>query len=156
MPDVTVDAVNAEVAHETSDVNVRGIVCFAVGLAAFLVVSSLVLVLQFAWYEDLERRQDRKLPDLARRERVAFPRDLNRIPGPRLQESEEGDLVKLRAAEEAALNRSSDGRVPIAEAMKQMSDPAFAAKHGIRVRPEAEREKARKLEQTWPAKGGQP
>src|SRR4051812_4370024 len=118
-------AVNADVNHETSDVYVRPIIWFGVGLAAFLVAASVLVVGLFDWFEHLERQSDKKLPALAKRERLTFPKDLHRIPGPILQASEEADLKRLREAEEAALSRSTDGRVPLTEALKQMSDPDF-------------------------------
>jgi hypothetical protein len=151
MPDAATlePAVNPDVSHEPSDVNVRAILWFGVGLAAFLVLASVALWGMFEWLNALERERDRPLPDLARRERAVFPKDLDRIPGPRLQVSEEGDLKRLRAEEDAALNSKEKGKVPIDEALKRMSAPAFAEKHGIRVRPEVEREKMRQLEQAW-------
>jgi hypothetical protein len=142
-------AVNPDVNHETADVHVRGIIWFGVGLAVFIGVAHLALWGMFEWLRALEQRSDRPLPDLARRERPVFPRDLDRIPGPRLQVSEQGDMKRLREEENAALNSKADGKVPIDAALKQMSDPDFAARHGIRVRPEAERERMRELEQAW-------
>src|SRR5437660_1026303 len=121
--------VNAEVQHETSDVNVRGIIWFGVGLFAVLAVSHVVLVWMFGWFTHLERQQQKPVSKLAREGRLHFPDDLKGIPGPRLQESEEADLARLRQKENDLLNSKAEGRVPIDEALRRMADPKFAAEH---------------------------
>lgn len=141
--------VHPDVQHETSDVQVRGIIWFGVGLAVFLAVVHMLMAGMFVWFDGLQRQQSKQLPPLAKRERAVFPKDLNRIPGPRLQESEVGDMQRLRQEEEAKLNRKTAGLVPIDEALKQMADPRFAAKYGIRARPAAETARMQKLEQAW-------
>jgi hypothetical protein len=123
---------NSEVNHEHSDVNVSGVIKFAVGLIVFAVVAHLVLALLFGV---LARRTDRdqpQLPPVARQERErerleaekrlkaaakdpdsrVLPRPpivyerLRTIPAPRLQINDEADMVALRAREEAALKAS--------------------------------------------------
>src|SRR5256885_848091 len=97
-------AVNPDVSHEPTDFHVSGIIWFGVGLLGFMAVAHVALWGMFEWLNALEQRSNKPLPDLARRERPVFPRDLNRIPGPRLQVSEQGDMERLRKEEEAALN----------------------------------------------------
>jgi hypothetical protein len=77
---------------------------------------------------------------------------------PVLQVSEEGDLDALRAEEDARLNhygwvnrKDETVHVPIDVALRQMADPKFAAKHGLRARPEAETERLKRLEAPVPA-----
>ncbi len=157
-------AVNPNTQHESSDANVRAIVWFGVGLIAFGVVAHLLALAMLDWCADVQKQQDKPLPPLAKKERLVLPRDLNRIPGPVLQQSEERDLDALRKEEVTRLkqygwvNRQDRTvHVPIDEAIAQMAEPKFAAKHGISVRPAAESERLRKLEAPRPAvtaKGG--
>src|SRR5262245_29353088 len=89
-------AVNPDVNHETSDVNVRAIIGFGVSLAVLIGVVHLLMLLLFDGLAEEDRQLHKPLPPLARKERAVFPKDLDRIPGPRLQVSEEGDLEKMR------------------------------------------------------------
>jgi hypothetical protein len=160
-------AVNPDTQHEARDVNVRVIVWFGVGLIAFGVVAHLLALAVFDWLYDEAKRQDKPLSALAKQERPSFsPESLKRLRGrahdlqhyPLLQENEVHDLNELRAEEDAQLNRygwvnreEKTAHVPINVALKQMADPTFAAKHGIRVRPREETERLRGLEAPLPA-----
>ncbi len=166
-PDVPPQHDNPEVAHEYTDVNVSGIVKFAVGLIAFAVVAHLIL----AWlFGVLARKTDRDqppLPPVARQERErerqrvkaqlqkaaknpgseAVPQparvyeQLQTIPTPRLQVSDQADLGALLKKDEGVLNalgwvdeKAGIARIPIDDAIRLVADPQKAAALGIRVR----------------------
>ena len=99
-----------------------------------MVVSSLLMLWLFHWLFTEEKLRYKELPPLAKK-RLVFPDDLQLIPGPLLQKSEQEDMDQMRKREDDWLNSDKDGVVPIAEALRRMADPEFAAKHGIRVRP---------------------
>jgi hypothetical protein len=80
--------------------------------------------------------------------RCVLPRDLDKIPPPRLQESEPVDLVKLRQAEDFLLNRygwidrdKGIVHIPVEEAMRLLADPKAQDANGIRVRTLTESKK---------------
>jgi len=73
-----------------------------------------------------------------------LPGDLQRIPVPRLEESEERELRELREEEAARLHSygwvdrmAGTVRIPIDVALEMLADPKTAERHGIRVRQPA-------------------
>ena len=110
---------NAAVHHEESDVNIRGIFAFALGLAiAGLFVSFVVWVL----FTYLASREAHRLP----REYPLAAQQQNRLPPePRLQTNPRQDLIDFRAQEDAILNsygwvdkNAGVVRIPIEQAMR--------------------------------------
>ena len=92
---------NPEVRHETRDINVRPIIWFGVGLLVVALVLHLLLAgLLFNWAEDRARSEPARSP-LAK-QRIQFPDELGKIPGPRLQAREFDDLNELREYTELA------------------------------------------------------
>src|SRR5947209_19238506 len=67
---------NPEVDHEPSDVNVSGVVKFAVGLIAFAVVAHLVLAWLFGVLARKTDREQPKLPAIAREGRRAVEQEV--------------------------------------------------------------------------------
>jgi hypothetical protein len=141
--------VNGDVRYEKTDVNIKAIVLFGVGLA----ILAVVVQVGVAWLmEGLGRRAERQrpvLPPLAAEERARLPQDLSRIPEPRLQESQTVDMDTLRKAEEYHLKtfgwvdaKAGVVRIPIADAMQMLADPKTAAAHGIRVQQAPASDKA--------------
>ena len=105
--------------HETSDIDARGIVGFAVGLALTGIAIHLLVSLLFGYFTARE----------AARAPTQFPLAADRVnrlpPEPRLQTNPRQDLLDLRAAEDAVLHHYSwvdknagIVRIPIDEAMK--------------------------------------
>ncbi len=110
----------ADVDHETSDVNVRAILSFAGGLIALAVVVYLVVWLLFGY---LSRREDRASG--ARTYPLAVGQEDRLPPEPRLQTNPRQDLRDLRTAEDQTLKSyqwiDQNGgvvRIPIDEAIK--------------------------------------
>ena len=109
----------AEIHHETSDVNFRGILAFGVGLVIAAVIIHFLVWLLFAYFAGRESQ-------LAPREFPLAAEQQNRLPPePRLQTSPRQDLTDLRRREDAILGRygwvDKDAgvvRIPIGEAMK--------------------------------------
>ena len=105
--------------HETTDVNIRGILAFGVGLIVVAAVIHLFVWVVFGYFEAREARQPQAAYPLARQQEQRLP------PEPRLQTNPREDLRELRAAENEALttygwiDRSAGVvRIPIDEAMR--------------------------------------
>jgi hypothetical protein len=123
---------NVLVQHEESDVNVRAVISFVVGLIVFGVVMHVAV---WGFYRFLDARQDAaQVPSaypLAAEQEHRLP------PEPRLQINPREDLRELREQENATLStygwvdkNAGVVRIPIAEAMKltiQRGLPARAA-----------------------------
>jgi hypothetical protein len=135
------ESLHPNVRYEKSDADVRGIVGFGVALGVVLVVIHFALVGLFELFKGSEDCKDPRLPELAASERARLPRDLKKIPAPRLQESQTIDMDALRQREEAHLAsygwvdaRAGVVRIPIADAMRLLADPQTAAARGILVK----------------------
>ena len=110
---------HAVVHHETSDVNITGIIGFGVGL---LVTAAIVHLLVFVLFRYFEIREGARVPaeyPLARSQEGRVP------PEPRLQTNPRQDLSDLRAKEDEWLGsygwvdrNAGVVRIPIDEAMK--------------------------------------
>ena len=109
-----------DVQHEESDVNIRAIFQYGVGLIALAVVVYLVVWLLFGY---LSRREDKAS---AGREFPLAAGQENRLPPePRLQTNPRQDLRDLQAAEDESLRsyqwidrNAGIVRIPIDEAMR--------------------------------------
>jgi hypothetical protein len=113
-----------EVAHERSDVNVRGILWFAAGL---VIVAAVIHVAVLGLFVLLERRtaadDPKPLP-------LSIPAG-QLPPRPRLQTRPVNDLKSMRAEEDILLHSSDEGgRIPI-ERAKQL----IVEKHLLPTRP---------------------
>ena len=129
MPDPNSPSTHPKVRYEKSDAHVGAIIAFGVLLA----VLGLIVQASAGWLFDClkvrEQQKYRPLPSLAAKERARLPRDLDKIPQPRLQESEPVDLAKLRQAEDSLLNsygwvdrEKGIVRIPIDEAMRRLAE----------------------------------
>jgi len=108
-----------DVRHEESDVNIRAIFGFGIGLAVAGIVISFVVWLLFHHFEARESRKVTPEFPLAAQQGNRLP------PEPRLQTNPRADLADLRAQEENVLKtygwidkKASVVRIPIEEAMK--------------------------------------
>jgi len=108
-----------DVRHEESDVNIRAIFGFGIGLAVAGIVISFVVWLLFQHFEARESRKVTPEFPLAAQQENRLP------PEPRLQTNPRADLADLRAEEENVLKtygwidkKASVVRIPIEEAMK--------------------------------------
>jgi hypothetical protein len=128
-----VDIDNPEVQHEESDVDIRGIFSFAIGLFVVAAVVHVAVYLMFMYFSN------REAAGSASR---AYPLSIgqeNRLPPePRLQTNPKQDLRDLHAAEDLILNgyRWVDRNagvvgIPVSEAMK------LTLQRGLPARPAA-------------------
>jgi hypothetical protein len=109
----------ADTHHETSDVNIRGILAFGAGLLIAAVVIHILAWLLFAYFASRES-------PLAAREFPLAAEQQNRLPPePRLQTDPKQDLADLRRREDALLGsygwvdkNAGIVRIPIEEAMR--------------------------------------
>jgi len=108
-----------DVRHEESDVNIRAIFGFGIGLAVAGIVISFLVWLLFQYFEARESRKVTPEFPLAAQQENRLP------PEPRLQTNPRADLADLRAEEENVLKtygwidkKASVVRIPIEEAMK--------------------------------------
>jgi hypothetical protein len=100
-------------------------------------------------FEALRASEDRlhpPPPPLAARERPQLPRDVIKIPEPRLESGAALNASALRASEELLLMRyawvdpeAAIVRIPIEQAMRLLADPKSAAARGVRTREGKER-----------------
>ena len=120
----------ADTRHETSDVNIRGILAFGAGLLIAAVVIHLLAWLLFAYFASRESQ-------LAAREFPLAAEQQNRLPPePRLQTDPKQDLADLRRREDALLGtygwvdkNAGIVRIPIEEAMR------LTVERGLPTRP---------------------
>ncbi|MCC7417088.1 MAG: hypothetical protein IT176_08090 [Acidobacteria bacterium] len=105
--------------HETSDVNVRGILAFVAALLAVAIAVHLLIGLLFLYFAGREARPAEAAYPLAAAEGTREP------PAPRLQVTPRQDMRELRAREDGVLRSygwvdRSGGivRIPIDEAMR--------------------------------------
>ncbi len=110
---------NPAVRHEESDVNIRGIFGFAVGLIVVAIIVHLLVWVLFRYFDVREGRQTAVEYPLAAQQPERLP------PEPRLQTNPREDLRELRAGEDETLTTygwvdRNNGvvRIPIDEAMK--------------------------------------
>ena len=110
---------NPEVHHETTDVDIRGILIFGAGLIVSAIVISIAVWVLFRYFEARETRRVAPEYPLAATQESRMP------PEPRLQTNPREDLEQLRTQENQILNsygwvdkNSGVARIPIEEAMK--------------------------------------
>src|SRR5205807_5791640 len=125
------DAENPTTRHETSDINIRGVFAFGIGLTVAAVLIHFMVWLLFMFFNGRESAKTM----------VQFPLAIgqeNRLPPePRLQTNPREDLRELRASEDAILNgygwvdkNKGVVHIPIGEAMK------LTLQRGLPVRQE--------------------
>jgi hypothetical protein len=125
------DAENPTTHHETSDINIRGVFVFGIGLTVAAVLIHFMVWLLFMFFNGRESAKTM----------VQFPLAIgqeNRLPPePRLQTNPREDLRDLRASEDAILNgygwvdkNKGVVHIPISEAMK------LTLQRGLPVRQE--------------------
>jgi hypothetical protein len=121
---------NPDVSHEQSDVNIRTILSFGIGLVIVIVVAQIGLYWLLAQYEERSARSGRV---------VSAPDAEEQMPPPRLQISPRNDLAEMRAAEDRELTtygwvdkEKQTVRIPIDRAME------LVAQRGLPARKQAE------------------
>ena len=123
---------NLEVHHEHSDVNIRAILMFGVGLIVVGVVISLAVGGLFRYLDNREaRRQGAPQYPLAAAQGSRVP------PEPRLQTNPRQDLADLRAREESTLGtygwvdkNAGVVRIPIEEAVRKTLERGLPTRPG--------------------------
>ena len=118
-----------EVQHETSDVNVRGVFAFGVGLAAISLIVFFVVWVLFRFLSATEASRGAPQYPLAAARAAQLP------PEPRLQTNPREDLSDLRAREDQILStygwvdkNAGVVRIPIEQAMKLAVERGLAAR----------------------------
>lgn len=119
---------NEEVAYEHSDISIRGLISFAIGLALVVAVSAILMLFLFKGLEWQASARDPQLSPLA-------PQSGQQPTGPRLLTDEPGNLRKVRQEETQKLDSygwvdqgGGIAHVPIEEAKKLL------IQHGVPVR----------------------
>jgi hypothetical protein len=130
------EASNPTVHHETSDINLRGVLAFAVGLAVTAAVIHFAVWVLFAYFNTREGLPVTPQYPLAVGQQNRLP------PEPRLQTDPRQDLKNLRADEDTILDgygwvdrNNQVVRIPIDQAMK------LTLERGLPARPEAHDDK---------------
>jgi|SRR5204862_2182677 len=111
--------VNPDVHHETTDVDVRGVLLFGAGLFVVAAIVHLAIWVLFGYFSAREAIRGAREYPLAAAEQNRLP------PEPRLQTAPREDLRDLRAQEDQVLasygwvdKNAGVVRIPIEEAMK--------------------------------------
>lgn len=124
---------NPDVSHEQSDVNIRAILSFGIGLIIIIAVAQTGLYWLLEHYKE---RSPRSAPV------VTTPGAEEQILPPRLQISPRSDLAEMRAAEERELTtygwvdkEKQTVRIPIDRAMELL------AQRGLPARKQAEEDR---------------
>jgi len=122
---------NPTVHHETTDVNIRGILIFGAAFIVSAIVISIAVWVLFRYFEARETRRVAPEYPLAATQESRVP------PEPRLQTNPREDLEQLRAQEDQVLNsygwvdkNTGVVRVPIEDAMR------LTVQRGLPVRQE--------------------
>ncbi|HZT77170.1 MAG TPA: hypothetical protein VFA27_10960 [Vicinamibacterales bacterium] len=117
--------------HEESDVNVRGLFAFAVGLTLVVAFVAFVVWLLFQFYSVRESRKTTPEFPLATEQENRLP------PEPRLQTNPRQDLSDLRSQEDQILTsygwvdrNAGVVRIPIDRAMKLTLERGLPARQG--------------------------
>jgi hypothetical protein len=114
------DIVNETVAHEESDVNIRAIFGFGIGLFLVGAIVHVAIYLLFLYFSNSQ-----ETANIVRQYPLAAGQENRLPPEPRLQTNPRQDLQDLRAQEEQLLNgyswvdrNAGVVRIPIVEAIK--------------------------------------
>ena len=120
---------NPDVRHETSDVNIRAILGFGLGLIVVAVFVHFMVWLLFMFFEG--REMHRVVAEFP----LAVGQENRQPPEPRLQTNPREDLRDLRQQEDDILGsygwvnkESGEVRIPIAEAMKRTVQKGLPAR----------------------------
>ena len=123
----------ADVHHETSDVDIRGVLAFGVGLIVLGVFIGLAVGVLFKYFDSREARQAAPQYPLAATQGNRVP------PEPRLQTNPRQDLADLRAREAETLStygwvdrNAGVVRIPIDEAIRKTLERGLPARAGQR------------------------
>src|SRR5262245_24073985 len=123
------EPIHDDVQYEPSDVSLRGILTFGVGLVVLGIIVHVGVGGLLALFARQEKAVNPPLPAVAQ-ERPRLPADLRGIPAPRLEESEERELRELREEEVARLHsygwvdrKAGTVRIPIEVALEMLADP---------------------------------
>ncbi len=128
--------------YETSDVNFRPLLWSGLALLIVgVIVHGLVAWLLTDFSET--KAQSRPTPHSLAKQRIQFPGNLNKIPDPRLQESEFLDEKKQRKASKELLNsyglvdpQTHAVHIPIERAMELLADQIGKNEEAIPLRNE--------------------
>lgn len=109
---------NPQVAHESSDINIRGVVFAAIALAVVTLISIGLVTGLFVYLNRAATRAEGRLP---------MPREATLPPEPRIQTDPAGALQEMRAEESRILDdyrwvdkEAGVARIPIDRAMKMI------------------------------------
>lgn len=132
---------NPEVHHEESDVNIRGIFGFAIGLFIVAVVVHVAVYLLFLYFTTHQPGAGTRSYPLAAGQENRLP------PEPRLQINPRQDLRDLRAQEDELLNgyrwidrNAGIVRIPIEQAMKLTLERGLPARQQPRQQEQRPRQ----------------
>jgi hypothetical protein len=117
--------------HETTDVNIGGVLLFAAGLFVVAVIVHLLVWVLFGYFSGREARQG------AREHPLPLTRETQLPPEPRLQTNPREDLRDLRAHEDELLTsygwvdrNAGIVRIPIEDAMKIVVQKGLPSRQG--------------------------
>ena len=133
---------HSAVRYERRDARLKLVVVFVVILVGGAILGHVALYALTAGLESGQRRRELRdgppLPAVVRESRPHFPAQLEVIQdkyhSPPLQVSDRSDMDALRARDQALLDSSKDGRLPIEQALQMIANPKIAQSRGIIAR----------------------
>jgi hypothetical protein len=121
---------NQDVAHEDTDINIRQVLAFAVGMAVLVAVSAALMLILFRVFSNLAARNDPQVSPLAQPSGQT-------PPAPNLMTNEPAGLRKFREEEAKKLEgygwvdqQGGVARVPIEEAKKLLVQRGLPVRTG--------------------------
>jgi hypothetical protein len=118
-----------DVSYEKTDVRFAPIAFAGGGLVVLILIGYVVALGAFDALKAKAARKAPGLSPLAAKERTKLPADIKKIPEPRLQVFEAGDMDELRRQEDKLLNgygwtdaKNGTVHIPIREAMRLLAE----------------------------------
>ena len=115
------------VAHEESDVNVKGVAWFTLGLAILIALTALMMGGMFSFLSTAEERKEPPPTSLTREKKPETGNPEEMFPEPRLQQKPIQDLERFQAEEYERLTsydwvdpQSGIVRIPVEQAKKRI------------------------------------
>jgi hypothetical protein len=142
MPEQSPPTGHGDVGYETSDAGLGPLVAMGAGIVLMGLRAHGISLWMFDELRAETNQRDPRLPALAAKERPKLPKDLSKVPAPRLQVDEAKDLSDFRKIEDQQLDsygwidpKAGKVHIPIEQAMRLLVDPEKAKAHGIKVAP---------------------
>jgi hypothetical protein len=139
-PSTNNEPVHVDVSYEKTDAVLKPPLAAGIGVIVLILFACAISLWLFGLLRAGAARRDPGLSPLAAQQRPKLPQEIDKIPEPRLEVSEGVLVKKQREVEDERLKgygwvdpQKGTVYIPIAEAMRRLTDPEVAKARGIRV-----------------------